>query len=105
MKMIRAIIRPEKEDEVRAALEQAGFIAFTKLAVSGRGKQGGIQVGSARYDELPKVMFLLVIEDGEADRAVETIQRASFTGNFGDGVIFISEVEAAYTVRTAAPGQ
>jgi nitrogen regulatory protein PII 1 len=104
MKMIRAIIRPEKEDEVRAALEQAGLVGLTKLAVSGRGKQGGIQVGSARYDELPKTMLLLVVEDGDADRAMTTIQRAAFTGNFGDGVIFVSEVEAAYTIRTAAPG-
>ena len=104
MKMIRAIIRPEKEDEVRAALEQAGLVGLTKLAVSGRGKQGGIQVGSARYDELPKTMLLLVVEDGDADRAMTTIQQAAFTGNFGDGVIFVSEVEAAYTIRTAAPG-
>ena len=103
MKMIRAIIRPEKEDKVRLALEQGAFIGLTKLTVSGRGKQGGIQVGSARYDELPKIMLLLVIEDGDTDRAVTTIQQAAFTGNFGDGVIFVSEVEAAYTIRTGAP--
>ncbi len=104
MKMVRAIIRPEREEEVRLALEQVGCIGLTKLAVSGRGKQGGIQVGSARYDELPKVMLMVVTEDADAERAVTAIQQAAFTGNFGDGVIFVSEVEAAYTIRTAAPG-
>lgn len=104
MRMVRAIIRPEKEEAVCLALQQEGFIGLTKLAVSGRGKQGGIQVGSARYDELPKIMLLVVVEDGDADRVATTIQQAAFTGNFGDGVIFVSEVEAAYTIRTAAPG-
>jgi hypothetical protein len=49
-------------------------------------------------------MLLLVVADDDADRAVTTIQQAAFTGNFGDGVIFISEVEAANTIRTATPG-
>ncbi len=101
--MVRAIIRPEKEDEVRLALQGRGFIGLTRLAVSGRGKQGGIQVGSARYDELPKSMLMLVVDDADTDRAVTTIRQAAFTGNFGDGVIFVSEVEAAYTIRTGAP--
>jgi nitrogen regulatory protein PII 1 len=49
-------------------------------------------------------MLMVVTEDADAGRAVTAIQQAAFTGNFGDGVIFVSEVEAAYTIRTAAPG-
>lgn len=104
MKMIRAIIRPEREEPVRLALEGAGFIGLTKMPVSGRGNQGGIQIGSARYDELPKVMLLVVIEDGDLERAVATIRQAAFTGNFGDGKIFVSDIEQAYTIRTASAG-
>ena len=54
MKMIRAIIRPEKVDEVLVELSDAGFPAVTKIDVVGRGKQRGIKVGDVHYDELPK---------------------------------------------------
>jgi nitrogen regulatory protein PII 1 len=84
MKMIRAFIRPEKDQEVVLALEGAGFPALTKMPVFGRGKQKGLQVGPIHYDELPKTL----------------IQDKAKTGFIGDGKIFVSPVEAAYTVRT-----
>lgn len=104
MKMIRAIIRPEKSEEVVDALAEAGYVALTKMDVVGRGKQKGIHVGSIYYDELPKVMIMLVVEDGKAAEVVEIVTGAAYTGNFGDGKIFITPVDEAYTVRTGAAG-
>jgi len=100
MKMIRAIVRPEKEMEVVKNLERSGFSAFTKLDVLGRGKQKGLQVGSARYDELAKVMFILVVEDGDSARAVDSFKNGARTGNPGDGKVFITDVDQVVTIRT-----
>ena len=104
MKMIRAIVRPEKVEEVVDSLEKEGFVALTKLNVFGRGKQKGIQIGPTKYDELLKVMLMLVIEDGDVEKVVDTIQGSARTGSFGDGKIFITEVEEAYTIRTGETG-
>lgn len=104
MKMIRAIIRPEKEESVVKALEDSGFVALTKIDVFGRGKQKGIQIGETRYDELPKVMLMLVVNDKDASRIGKTIAKEAYTGNFGDGKIFVSDVEEAYTIRTGKKG-
>ena len=101
MKMIRAIIRPEKEDEVLKALETAGFPAITKMDVLGRGKQKGIQVGTAVYDELAKTMIMVVVEDNLLEKATVAISKAAKTGNFGDGKIFVTPVENTITIRTA----
>lgn len=98
--MIRAIIRPEKESDVVTALERAGFSALTKSDVYGRGKQRGIKIGSARYDELAKLMFLLVVEDKDFERAMDIIKISARTGNFGDGKIFVTPVEKVLTIRT-----
>jgi nitrogen regulatory protein PII 1 len=100
MKMIRAFIRPEKEQEVVQALEGAGFPSLTKMPVFGRGKQKGLQVGPVHYDELPKMLVMMVVNDSDVDRVVNLMIDKSRTGFVGDGKIFISPVEAAYTVRT-----
>jgi nitrogen regulatory protein PII 1 len=100
MKMIRAVIRPEKENEVVEALAKAGFPALTKMDVTGRGRQQGIQVGSALYEELAKVQLLLVVDEDKADEAVKTLLATAKTGNFGDGKIFVTDVEETYTIRT-----
>ncbi len=100
MKMIRAIIRPEREAEVALALERAGFGALTKWDVLGRGKQRGIQVGAAVYAELAKVSLMLVLRDDDAPKAVDAILGAARTGHPGDGRIFMSDVKASYTIRT-----
>jgi nitrogen regulatory protein PII 1 len=98
--MIRAIIRPEKETEVVLALEGAGFPALTKTHVFGRGKQKGLQVGPIHYDELPKVTLMLVVDDTRVDQVVKLVMDKARSGAIGDGKIFISPVEAAYTIRT-----
>lgn len=100
MKMVKAVIRPEKEFEVVGGLEKEGFNSLTKVDVLGRGRQKGVRVGSAVYDELAKLMLYIVVEDKDAPRVVETIQRHARTGNFGDGKIFVSDVREAYTIRT-----
>ena len=100
MKMIKAVIRPEKELDVVRGLEKEGFNSMTKLDVLGRGRQKGVQVGGATYDELAKLMLILVVEDSAAPKVVKTIEAHARTGNFGDGKIFISDVKEAYTIRT-----
>ena len=103
MLMIRAVVRPEKIDEVLAALMYAGFPSVTKMDVYGRGKQRGVKVGEISYDELPKEMIFTVINDDDKDFVIETILKAARSGNkgaFGDGKIFVSVVEEAYTVSS-----
>ncbi|MCX7822820.1 MAG: P-II family nitrogen regulator [Syntrophobacterales bacterium] len=100
MKMIRAFIRPEKEQEVVLALEGAGYPSLTKMPVFGRGKQKGLQVGPVHYDELPKTLIMMVVEDEDVERVIDIIQNKARTGFIGDGKIFISSVERAFTIRT-----
>lgn len=104
MKMIRAIIRPTKEGEVIDQLEKEGFVSMSKMEVYGRGKQRGITVGDVHYDELAKTMLMLVVEDKDAKKACDIIQNTARTGHAGDGKIFITPVEDAYTVRTGESG-
>ncbi|MFH7321338.1 P-II family nitrogen regulator [Desulfurivibrio sp. D14AmB] len=103
MYMIRAIVRPEKSDAVLAALMDAGFPAVTKYAVAGRGKQRGIKIGDVTYDELPKVMLMSVVKDADKDFVIQAIMdtaRSKGKGAFGDGKIFVTPVEEAYTVSS-----
>jgi len=104
MKMIRAILRPETTEGVAEALADAGFVSMTQVHVFGRGKQKGITVGTIRYEELPKTMILMVVEDKSVDDVIDIIKDRAHTGNFGDGKLFVSPVEAVYTVRTGAKG-
>ncbi|AEH44921.1 nitrogen regulatory protein P-II [Thermodesulfatator indicus DSM 15286] len=103
MKMIKAIIRPEKVDDVVEALEKEGFLAMTRIDVVGRGKQGGLTMGEIVYDELPKSMLLLVVDEEAVPKVCETIMESARTGRFGDGKIFVLPVNQVWTVRTGAP--
>jgi len=104
MKMIRAILRPDKVESVVDALSDAGYVALTKMDVIGRGKQKGIQLDNIYYDELPKVMLMLVTPSEDTSKVVDIINEKAFTGNFGDGKIFLSPVDEVYTVRTRSKG-
>jgi nitrogen regulatory protein PII 1 len=104
MLMIRAIVRPEKVGIVLSELLDAGFPAVTKIDVAGRGKQKGVKVGEVYYDELPKVMLMMVINDTDKDDVIKVIMKNAKTGEkgaFGDGKIFITPVEEAYTISSA----
>ena len=104
MQMIRAIIRPEKVDEVVDSLDNGGFCAFTRIDVFGRGRQKGIQIGPTVYDELAKAMLMIAASDEDTDGIVRIIEDSARTGSFGDGKIFISPIEEAYTIRTGERG-
>ncbi|WP_411678308.1 P-II family nitrogen regulator [Caproicibacter sp.] len=107
MVLVRAIIRPEKMGTVLSELMAAGFPAITKMDVYGRGKQRGITVEDVHYDEIPKEMLLAVVRDEDKDDVVKVILRNARTGTkgtFGDGRIFISPVEEAFTISTGKAG-
>lgn len=104
MKLIRAIVRPDRAESVVDALEQAGYVALTKMDVVGRGKQKGIRVGDVHYDELPKTLLMIAAEDSAVGEIVSVISATAKTGNYGDGKIFVAPLERSYTIRTGAEG-
>jgi len=109
MKKIEAIIRPEKLNDVKNALEAAGVVGLNIVHVTGRGAQKGIVHGGRggetyTVDMLPKLKIEVVVKDADANRVVEVIMVAARTGNIGDGKIFIVPVEDAIRVRTGERG-
>jgi nitrogen regulatory protein PII 1 len=104
MQMIRAIIRPGMESKVIESLEKKGCFSLTKMEVFGRGKQKGIHIADIHYDELQKVMLMMVVEDEHKDKVVQAIMESARTGKYGDGRIFVNPVEEAYTIRSGKPG-
>ncbi len=105
MKMIRAIIRPEKVSMVLSELTDANYPAVTKIDVVGRGKQRGVKVGDVYYDEIPKEILLMVVPTEAVSEVVSIIMKNAKTGKgtFGDGKIFVSDVETTYTISTGKP--
>ena len=105
MKKIEAIIRPEKLEPVKAALEEKGIVGMTVTQVSGRGRQKGIalqwRVGEYRIDFLPKVKLEIVCSDDACGTAVDVICKVARTGKEGDGMIFVLPVESIMRVRTS----
>ncbi len=108
MKMVHAIIRSEKLDDVKKALEAAGFLGMTVYEVRGRGRQMGIswrvRGNEFRVDLLPKTKLEIVVRDEDVDKVVEAILEAAKTGEVGDGKIFVTDVERAYRIRTGEEG-
>jgi nitrogen regulatory protein P-II 1 len=104
MKMIEAIVRQEKWEPVKIALENLGVLGITLTEVSGRGRQKGIalqwRAGEYRVDLLPKLKLEVVLDDDKAETAVEAICKAAKTGKEGDGMIFVLPIESAIRVRT-----
>ena len=104
MKLITAIIRPFKLDEVREALSEAGVSGITVTEVKGFGRQKGHTelYRGAEYvvDFLPKIKIETVITDDRLEAVLETLQQAAATGKLGDGKIFVSKVEQVIRIRT-----
>lgn len=104
LKKIEAIIRPERLEQVKKALEENGFIAMTVSEVLGRGEQKGIKLqyrgGTMEVDLLPKLKLELFLADRDVETAMEIICNSARTGKFGDGRIFVSPVEKSGRVRT-----
>lgn len=109
MKLITAIIKPFKLDEVREALSEVGVQGITVTEVKGFGRQKGHTelYRGAEYvvDFLPKVKIEVAIEEPSLDSAVEAISKAAHTGKIGDGKIFVSELEQAIRIRTGETGK
>ena len=101
---VEAIIRPTKVEDVKNALDKAGYISLTITEVKGRGQQKGIKQvwRGTEYavDILPKVKVELVVKDENADEVAGIIQQSAHTGNFGDGKIFIIPVQKVLRIRT-----
>jgi nitrogen regulatory protein P-II 2 len=108
MKMITAIIKPFKLDEVREALSGIGVSGITVTEVKGFGRQKGHTelYRGAEYvvDFLPKVKVEAALKDDLVERAIEAIEKAANTGKIGDGKIFVTTIEQAIRIRTGETG-
>jgi nitrogen regulatory protein P-II 2 len=108
MKMITAIIKPFKLDDVREAISEIGVQGMTMTEVKGFGRQRGHTelYRGAEYvvDFLPKVKLEVAVDDDLVDRVVEAISKSASTGKIGDGKIFISPIEQVVRIRTGETG-
>lgn len=108
-KKIEAIIRKEKIEDLRIALEENGVVGMTITDVKGRGVQKGIllewRAGEYRIEFLPKLKIELVIDEADVETVVKAIEETARTGKAGDGKIFISPVENVVRVRTGETGK
>jgi nitrogen regulatory protein PII len=108
MKMIKAVIKPFKLDEVRDSLTKIGVEGMTVTEVRGFGRQKGHTelYRGAEYvvDMLPKIEVELVVPDGRVELVVEAIRKAANTGRIGDGKIFVTQVVDAIRIRTGERG-
>ena len=108
MKLIMAVVKPFKLDDVREALVAAGVEGLTVSEVKGYGRQKGqteIYRGAEyQVNFLPKVQLEVVVEDSAVAKAVEAIKTAAATGTIGDGKIFVVNVEAAVRIRAGETG-
>ena len=104
MKLVKAIIKPERFEFVKKAMEDKGFIGMTVTEVKGRGEQKGITLeyrgGLMTVDLLPKIMVEIVVRDSDLDSLVSTLSESAHTGKIGDGKIFVIPVEKAIRIRT-----
>jgi nitrogen regulatory protein P-II 1 len=109
MKKIEAIVRPHAVDDIREALQEAGFRGMTMQEVKGFGRQKGhsevYRGAEYQVDFLPKIKLEIVVPDGRVDEAVSIIIRIAKTGKVGDGKIFIMPAEEAIRVRTEETGE
>ena len=104
MKLVTAVIKPHKWEDVRTALEAVGITGMTVSEVSGYGRQKGHTevYRGAEYDIalVPKIRLEVVVSEDDVDTIVETVQRSSHTGRIGDGKIWVSPLDTVVRVRT-----
>ena len=108
MKLITAVVKPFKLDDVKAALKEAGITGMTVSEVQGFGRQGGHTevYRGAEYtvDFVPKVRLETVVDDAQVEQVVSTIVEAAKTGKIGDGKVWTSPVESLIRIRTGEMG-
>jgi len=104
MRMIKTILKPERFEFVKKALEEKGFISMTITEVRGRGEQKGISLeyrgGLMTVDMLPKIQLEIVVKEKDVDTVITTITESARTGKIGDGKIFVIPVERSIRIRT-----
>jgi nitrogen regulatory protein P-II 1 len=109
LKKIEAIIREDKVNDVKDALAEIGIVGLNMFEVRGHGRQGGItlvgRAGSYQVNMLPKMQINIVLSDRNLEDAIETILKSAYTGEPGDGIIFVCPVEEVIRVRTRERGQ
>ena len=109
MKKIEVILRPEKLDEVRKAIEAVGYPGLTITEAEGHGKQKGVvqqwRGETYRVEFLPKVKLELVVADSDLERIIQAIIKAAKTGSVGDGKIFVSKIRDVIKIRTGERGE
>jgi nitrogen regulatory protein PII len=108
MKLITAVIKPFKLDEVKDALKAVGVTGITVEEVRGFGRQGGhtetYRGAEYQIDFVPKVSLRIVIDDDRADSVVDTIASSAATGKIGDGKIWVSDIDRVVRIRTGEEG-
>ncbi|MGH3979715.1 MAG: P-II family nitrogen regulator [Pseudonocardiaceae bacterium] len=108
MKLVTGIIKPFTLDDVKGALEQLGVLGMTVSEVQGYGRQKGHTevYRGAEYsvDFVPKIRVEVVVDDSQADKAVEALVEAARTGKIGDGKVWVTPVETVVRVRTGERG-
>ncbi|MFG2625001.1 P-II family nitrogen regulator [Streptomyces sp. NPDC048473] len=108
MKLITAIVKPYRLDEVKTALQELGVHGLTVTEASGYGRQSGhtevYRGAEYRVDLVPKVRIEVVVEDADADLVIDAVVRAARTGRIGDGKVWVLPVETVVRVRTGERG-
>ncbi|MFM8554215.1 MAG: P-II family nitrogen regulator [Acidimicrobiales bacterium] len=108
MKLITAIVKPHKLDDVKDALKSAGVQGMTVTEVRGFGRQGGhsetYRGSEYAIDFVPKVRLEIVVDDSSVDAAVDAIRTSAATGKIGDGKIWVSDVARLVRIRTGEEG-
>ena len=106
MKLISAVIKPFKLDDVREAVASLGINGLTVTEVKGFGRQKGhtelYRGAEYQVDFLPKVKVEIVVQDDTVDSVIEAVKKAAYTGRIGDGKIFVYDVEHVVRIRTGA---
>lgn len=109
LKKIEAIIREDKVNDVKDALAEIGIVGLNMFEVRGHGRQGGIQLvgraGTYQVNMLPKIQINIVLSDRNLEDAIDTILKSAYTGEPGDGIIFVYPVDEVIRVRTRERGQ
>ena len=108
-KKIEAFIREEKLEDVKAALSEIGIVGMNVIEVHGHGRQGGITLawstGTYKVDMVPKFQLNIVLSDHNLEKTVEVIRKAAYTGQTGDGIIFVYTVDDVIRIRTNERGR
>ncbi len=108
LKKVEAIIREDKLNDVKEALKEMGIVGLNVFEIRGHGRQGGIRLagrsGSYQVDLLPKIQVNIVLSEQNLDEVLDTIMKAAYTGEAGDGLIFVYPVDEVIRIRTRERG-